>query len=300
MPPPEDEAAGEREFEDEFLDLPPIDYTQYDLQMSADDMATVAAFLEPHARERFSLLPEVPQLPEAMMVMTIGQYVNPAHNKSAGTAWLLRDDWSSASGRDVEEIYRSLGAPIRRRPQSEKESAAGFEEHNRCFVGPETRATLMARLDAAFAATGSAATDTKVDLSLEELESLVGASALAAMQETFAAPIDKIKMRRVSPSMSGEDGSENGDVINFHLDKFAKTMGVALNDASEYDGSRLTFALPGSGSLAQPLRRAGTATVHDNGIAHGVTPITRGVRYGLFLLSHGDSNRPQLQQTVAS
>ena len=33
----------------------------------------------------------------------------------------------------------------------------------------------------------------------------------------------------------------------------------------------------------QPARQPGTATVHDNSIAHGVSCHSKGVRYGFFL-----------------
>jgi predicted 2-oxoglutarate/Fe(II)-dependent dioxygenase YbiX len=60
-------------------------------------------------------------------------------------------------------------------------------------------------------------------------------------------------------------------------------MQVPLNEPSEYDSGRLIFALP-NGSLLWPEREVGSATLHNNGVVHGVTEITRGVRYGLFFL----------------
>lgn len=209
-------------------------------------------------------------------VMTIGTYVSAPQEHL-----LLLKDPSSARAADVDRIYRSLGGVLSLGPNGE---APGFEQHlDRCFVGPEARAVLMARLDAAFAAAGSVGADTKLSLDLGELETLVGAASLAAMRESFAAPIDKVKMRRVCVPAGAEHRSN--ELIDFHFDSFSKTMGIALNDASEYSGSRLTFALPGTGELVQPERRAGTATIHTNRVAHGVTPLIDGVRYGLFLLS---------------
>ena len=60
------------------------------------------------------------------------------------------------------------------------------------------------------------------------------------------------------------------------------SMQVVLNDESEYDGGRLVFAT--DEGLVCPSRKAGSATLHDNTIAHGVSLHTRGVRYSLFLL----------------
>ena len=60
-------------------------------------------------------------------------------------------------------------------------------------------------------------------------------------------------------------------------------MQVPLNDESDYTGGRLTFVT--EGGLVQPRRQAGSATIHDCTIAHGVTELTHGVRYSLFLLT---------------
>ena len=57
---------------------------------------------------------------------------------------------------------------------------------------------------------------------------------------------------------------------------------MAVNDEREYEGGRLVFAT--DDGLVWPSRRAGSVTVHDKTIAHGVSLHTRGVRYGLFFL----------------
>ena len=38
------------------------------------------------------------------------------------------------------------------------------------------------------------------------------------------------------------------------------------------------------GELECTSRTAGSATIHDNGVVHGVTEMTSGVRYALFVL----------------
>jgi hypothetical protein len=59
-------------------------------------------------------------------------------------------------------------------------------------------------------------------------------------------------------------------------------MQVPLNDQdSDYEGGQLVWAV--EGHLEVPSRPAGSATIHTAGVVHGVTAITRGVRYGLFL-----------------
>ena len=56
---------------------------------------------------------------------------------------------------------------------------------------------------------------------------------------------------------------------------------VALNGDADYGGGRLVFAT--SIGFVIPARPAGTATIHTDRIVHGVTALTGGVRYGLFL-----------------
>jgi predicted 2-oxoglutarate/Fe(II)-dependent dioxygenase YbiX len=60
-------------------------------------------------------------------------------------------------------------------------------------------------------------------------------------------------------------------------------MQIPLNDESDYTGGRVTYVT--DSGLVQPRRQAGSATVHDCTIAHGVTELTAGVRYSLFLLT---------------
>lgn len=60
-------------------------------------------------------------------------------------------------------------------------------------------------------------------------------------------------------------------------------MQVPLNDSTEYTGGRLVYAT--HRGLIEPLRDAGSATIYDNHIVHGVAQLVTGVRYGLFLLN---------------
>jgi hypothetical protein len=119
-------------------------------------------------------------------------------------------------------------------------------------------------------------TDTKIVMILSELEAIVGSRSCRALRQALGARVDQVKLRRVEPTPTG-------DIINFHLDHAKKTLGVALND--NYDGSSLLYAIPGEG-IVRRERKSGVATVHDNTVPHGVTALTRGVRYGLFLLHH--------------
>ena len=61
-----------------------------------------------------------------------------------------------------------------------------------------------------------------------------------------------------------------------------RTLQVALNGDDEYEGGRLVFAT--NGTLIAPERSEGTVTIHQNDIAHGVSLLESGIRYGLFFL----------------
>mmetsp|Transcript_74901 Transcript_74901/g.175776 ORF Transcript_74901/g.175776 Transcript_74901/m.175776 type:complete len:122 (+) Transcript_74901:2-367(+) len=112
---------------------------------------------------------------------------------------------------------------------------------------------------------------------MEQLVQLVGDDTAKELATLFGGRLDAIKLRRVQ-------GKPGNDVINFHLDAAERTMQVPLNGEDEYQGGRLVFAT-NQGMLC-PIRRAGSYTLHDNTVPHGVTPLTGGVRYGLFLLQN--------------
>jgi len=59
-------------------------------------------------------------------------------------------------------------------------------------------------------------------------------------------------------------------------------MQVALNGEDEYEGGRLVYLKDGEFQI--PKRPAGSITIHENDIVHGVSKLVKGVRYGLFLL----------------
>ncbi len=59
-------------------------------------------------------------------------------------------------------------------------------------------------------------------------------------------------------------------------------MQVALNSDSEYSGGNLVFAT--EGNLIAPKRPAGTVSIHQKDIVHGVSMLKSGIRYGLFFL----------------
>ena len=115
--------------------------------------------------------------------------------------------------------------------------------------------------------------DLKLNITLKELESLVGTAAADRLIDFCGGHFDTIIIRRCEPG---------GQIINFHKDDHLRTILIALIDDDEYEGGRLVFAT--RDGLSVPQRPAGTATVHTSAVVHGVTRHTAGVRYGLFFL----------------
>ena len=75
-----------------------------------------------------------------------------------------------------------------------------------------------------------------------------------------------------------------GHHINFHCDYAKKTLQVPLNDHHEYEGGEVVFANRNGLHIAS--RPAGSCTVHEGLLLHGVRPLVNGIRYGLFLLQN--------------
>ena len=120
--------------------------------------------------------------------------------------------------------------------------------------------------------------DFKLVLSPEELAYHIGRKALISLSERMQDTYDKIVLQRCTPE---------GLCIKFHLDNADRIMQVALNDDNEYTGGRLTF-LTCDGKVHVPKRIAGSYTIHNNSIVHGVSEHTAGLRYGLFLIKERD------------
>jgi predicted 2-oxoglutarate/Fe(II)-dependent dioxygenase YbiX len=65
-------------------------------------------------------------------------------------------------------------------------------------------------------------------------------------------------------------------------------MQIPLNNDTDYIGGRLVYAT--DNGFVIPSRPAGSATIHTNQIVHGVSTLTIGVRYSLFLCDNNDSD----------
>jgi hypothetical protein len=85
-----------------------------------------------------------------------------------------------------------------------------------------------------------------------------------------------IKVRRVTADGRG---------IDFHTDVSRRTVSIALNDSSEYNGGHLVYLDDQSCATVIDPRVAGDMLIHTNTISHGVTPLVDGHRYHLFFLT---------------
>ena len=123
--------------------------------------------------------------------------------------------------------------------------------------------------------------DHQLNLSREQLESLVGASSAAAL---FALPSEF--------SASSLDGAAVQVFVRryaarerpwtpFHVDSAAVTVNVALQDDGLHGGGALLACY--GGAVVRIKRRAGDATVHESTLLHGVSMTTSGVRYSLVI-----------------
>ena len=126
--------------------------------------------------------------------------------------------------------------------------------------------------------------DLKVPLTNNALIDLIGRTAYTRLAQLTDGTHDTILLRRCA---------EHNHVIKFHTDESYKTLQVPLNGDDEYEGGKLVYITTGRGNAATlhcPKRPAGSFTLHGNDIAHGVTRLVAGVRYGLFLLQKKEAN----------
>ena len=76
------------------------------------------------------------------------------------------------------------------------------------------------------------------------------------------------------------DPEQPNNGINVHLDHHAKVLQLALN--KDFEGGELFYQ--DDQRKCTPRREVGMCIIHDNTVAHGVTPVTSGGRYALYFL----------------
>jgi ankyrin repeat protein len=138
------------------------------------------------------------------------------------------------------------------------------------------RDSLVAYIDASVATQDEPSNDYILSLSRPDLVSIVGERTTAGLEQAFGGTCDAIRMRRVTAS-----GLPQGECISFHTDFSRRTMQVFLNSEHEYRGGLLMFA--SSQGFVAPKRTPGSYSIHNHTSVHGVTSITEGTRYSLFL-----------------
>uniref|UniRef100_A0A7S1NCD3 Prolyl 4-hydroxylase alpha subunit Fe(2+) 2OG dioxygenase domain-containing protein n=1 Tax=Eutreptiella gymnastica TaxID=73025 RepID=A0A7S1NCD3_9EUGL len=117
--------------------------------------------------------------------------------------------------------------------------------------------------------------DFQLEILPSELVALIGDAPADHLHRLFGERVDVIKMRRVQAK---------GQCINFHIDHAARTMQVPLNPEEQYKGGRLLWIT--ERGLVRPPRPAGSASIHTQGIVHGVSTMEEGIRCGLFFLQY--------------
>ncbi|KNC78501.1 hypothetical protein SARC_09075 [Sphaeroforma arctica JP610] len=111
---------------------------------------------------------------------------------------------------------------------------------------------------------------------LWELTGLLDARNVEKPAALISNQYSEIKLRRVQA---------NGQCIPFHMDHSRRTLQVLLNrDGADYIGGNIVYTT--QAGFKTPVRVAGSATVHDNTIPHGVTQMREDVRYSLFFLDN--------------
>jgi len=206
--------------------------------------------------------------------LPIGQQMLAA---AAGTAAAL-----SKTIQECDNVCRFLNAA------SNSTFVNHSDEHT--FLNGEQCARLIQKVDSAWEAEGKNSQDFKQSLSSADLSACIGVEAAAGIvscMENYVSKDAGTERRTTTETTEMtivlRRCCEHGRCIKFHTDHSLSTMQVPLNGEHEYEGGKLVYATYGGG-LSYPLRPAGSATLHRNDIAHGVTTLNSGVRYGLFLL----------------
>eukprot|EP01052_Picozoa_sp_SAG31_P013224 SAG31_NODE_791_length_12069_cov_22.664411_7_plen_238_part_00 len=171
-------------------------------------------------------------------------------------------------------IAQQLGAE---RGGTEQPGESSFNVLRGPLLDKAACTALIQLMDKAYHGNANQDLDFKLEIEAAALGAAIGVSSATKLCQIFQGAggrLDSLRLRRVAV---------RGKVIPFHVDKpTIKTMQIALNSDHEYTGGRLAFAT--TRGLEIPSRPAGSATIHGDDVVHGVTELTNGVRYSLFLL----------------
>ena len=190
------------------------------------------------------------------------------HHHTLGVHLLQQPELLVTNCNEAAALVLQLGADS---------SASALSFPGRVFIDRGSRAALVQMLNkehrVQLESAGESVDDLRMPLSVEQLIGVVGEPAFGSLAKLFGGPFDTIKLRRVSA---------HGKCIAFHTDCSSRTIQIALNDETKNEGGRLVFATASFG-FDQPSRPAGSAVIHTDRVAHGVTALRSGVRCSLFL-----------------
>jgi hypothetical protein len=126
--------------------------------------------------------------------------------------------------------------------------------------------------------------DLKVDLTHDELTTLIGQERLAVVIDAGAQRLSQLKVPLTSTHVrltlrrrAAVDGTQY-QVVPFHKDVSLVVVNVALNDG--FQGGKILYV--SEDRVLRPQRSTGCATVHDCSVVHGVTRLAAGIRYNLY------------------
>jgi hypothetical protein len=223
----------------------------------------------------------------------------------------LLDKTDATSTMEVTDVISSLKAS----PDARFTFIPPNESYRNAVIGPKEQALLRDLVDKEWSMSRNQTQnenesssvdleDFKLFLSMWEIKKILGTTKVKELSDIFAQSRASFSNSNTHSGNQGKSRNEDfsssstnkwdqiiirrctsyGKRINMHVDKSLQTMQVALNDDSSYEGGRLVFAC--EGKIVTPQRLAGCITVHDNSIAHGVTELKAGVRYGLFFIKN--------------
>lgn len=156
-----------------------------------------------------------------------------------------------------------------------------YKEINKELLCEKVRKTLIEKLDELHDETHK---DYILELSLQEFKLLIDKTTFDGIKDVFEDELsDTVKLCKV---ITVENDTT---CIPLHLDFAEKTMCIHLNNQDCFDISEETRYVGGVlcyvntlGETYIPKRPAGYGLIHNNRIAHTVSPMVFGTRYSLF------------------
>lgn len=186
----------------------------------------------------------------------IGKFTNKKNNNNIQK--ILIENTKNANKEDINLCITKLNGDY----------SANFEYLTNDILNKKLRYNLINYIDERH----DNESDFKLDLSNNELQNLIGIYKFNKLKNIFN-NFNKIKIRKVSG---------NNSYIDFHIDHAKKTLKIPLNSHNNYKGGDLIYLT--KNEIHIPKQNLNSMTIHQNNIVHGVTRLTSGIRYSLFLL----------------